>query len=123
VDPQSLFRRTVALVARDLDLAYIREASSHDAASRLLDEHPFDGLLLDIEDTLSGYSLVQRVRTGATRSDQAMPIVLTAASCDASTIAFFKPMAVQRIMLKPFKVKTVLEVISALAAPGGTAAP
>jgi DNA-binding NarL/FixJ family response regulator len=122
-EPQSLFRRTVARVARDLDLADIREASSLEAASKLLGEVPFDGLMLDIGDGLDSFSLVQEVRTGQTRTDHAVPIVLTAASCDAGTIAFFKPMAVQRIMLKPFKVKTVLEAIAMLAAPGGVAAP
>jgi response regulator RpfG family c-di-GMP phosphodiesterase len=122
-DPESLFRRTVALVARDLDLADIREASSIEAASKLLGALPFDGLLLDIGDGIDAFGLVQDVRTGKTRTDHAVPIVLTAATCDAGTIAFFKPMAVQRNMLKPFKVKTVLEVIATLAAPGGVPAP
>ena len=47
-----------------------------------------------------------------------MPIALTAESCDLGTLALYKELGVRRIMLKPFKVKTVLEVVASLAAEG-----
>jgi len=53
---------------------------------------------------------------GSTANDAALPIALTAESCDLATLTLFKQMQVRRIMLKPFKVKTVLEVVSELAA-------
>jgi DNA-binding NarL/FixJ family response regulator len=116
VESDSLFRRTVALVARDLNLADVREASSHEAALRLLEQAPYDGLLLDIGEGVSGFGIAQSVRHGDTQSHPGVPIVVMAASCDAGTVSFFKSLPVQRIMLKPFKVKTVVEVIAALAA-------
>lgn len=114
VDPHSLFRRTVALVARELDVADVHEASSHEAAQRLLESQAFDALLMDIGDGLGALSLLQSLRHGSLRSAADLPVALTAESVDASLLALFKPLQVQRIMLKPFKVKTVLEVVSAL---------
>ncbi|MDC6169347.1 hypothetical protein [Paucibacter sp. XJ19-41] len=114
VDPHSLFRRTVALVARELDVADVHEASSHEAAQRLLESQAFDALLMDIGDGLGALSLLQSLRDGALRSAADLPVALTAESVDASLLALFKPLQVQRIMLKPFKVKTALEVVGAL---------
>lgn len=118
VDPHSLFRRTVAMVARELNLADVVEASSHEAAQHLLESQPFDALMLDIGDGLSALGLVQSVRGGSLQSPASMPIALTAESCDLGTLALYKELGVRRIMLKPFKVKTVLEVVASLAAEG-----
>jgi len=114
VDPHSLFRRTVAMVARELDLADIREVSTIESAQRQLEHEAFDALLLDIGDGLASLSLMQNLRSGALRSAADMPVALTAEAVDAATLALFKPLQVQRVMLKPFKVKTALEVVSAL---------
>ena len=116
VDPHSLFRRTVAAVARELNLADVHEASSHDAARLLLHSQRFDALMLDIGEGLSAVAIVEDVRNGGTVSDTTLPIALTAESCDLATLTLFKQMQVRRIMLKPFKVKTVLEVVSELTA-------
>lgn len=114
VDPHSLFRRTVAMVARELDLADIHEVSTIESAERQLEHEAFDALLLDIGDGLASLSLMQNLRSGALRSAADMPVALTAEAVDAATLALFKPLQVQRVMLKPFKVKTALEVVSAL---------
>ncbi|CAN5219530.1 hypothetical protein BH11PSE10_BH11PSE10_14870 [soil metagenome] len=116
VDPHSLFRRTVAAVARELNLADVHEASSHDAARQLLHSQHFDALMLDIGESVSALAIVQDVRSGGTGSAAAMPIAMTAESCDLATLTLFKQLQVRRIMLKPFKVKTVLEVVSELVA-------
>ena len=115
VDEHSLFRRTVAAVARELNLADVHEASSHEAARQLLHSRPFDAMMLDIGESLSALAIVQDVRNGGTGSTATLPIALTAESCDLATITLFKQMQVRRIMLKPFKVKTVLDVVAELA--------
>jgi len=114
VDPHSLFRRTVAAVARELNLADVHEASSHEVARQLLHSQHFDALMLDIGDGLSALAIVQDVRSSGTASDAALSIAVTAESCDLATLKLFKQMQVRRIMLKPFKVKTVLDVVSEL---------
>jgi CheY-like chemotaxis protein len=118
-DPHSLFRRTVAMVARELDLAEVQEASSLEAAQRLLEQQRFDGLLLDIgSDGLASFQLVQLLRQGQLRSAADIPVALLAEAVDAAQLELFKPLQIRRLMLKPFKVKTALEVVGALAGPG-----
>lgn len=115
VDPHSLFRRTVAGVARELQLAEVHEASTPEAGRRLLEARAIDALLLDLGDPVGALALVQAVRDGAFGARSDLPIALTAETCDLATIALYKELGVQRIMLKPFKVKTVLEVVQNLA--------
>ena len=118
VDPHSLFRRTVAMVARQLQIAEVHESSSIEAAQRLLESQPMDGLLLDIGGGLDALALLQSVRAGALRCPADTPVALTAEACDLSTAQLYKELKVRRIMLKPFKVKTALEVIQDLARRG-----
>lgn len=84
-------------------------------ALRRLQEKHFDALLADIGEGVEGVSLVQRVRGGAAGCPAGLPIALMAGNCDAGTIALFKTLDVRRIMLKPFKVKTAIEVLATLA--------
>lgn len=123
VDPHSLFRRTVALVARELQLAEIQEASSHEAAQRLLETQPVDAMLVDIGQGLEALGLLQSVRSGALRCSSSTPVALTAEACDLATAQLYKELNVRRIMLKPFKVKTALEVIQDLAGPAKPVPP
>lgn len=118
VDPHSLFRRTVAMVARELDLADVHEASSIELAQRQLEERRYDALLLDVGDGLASLSLIQSLRQGTLRSSADLPVALTAEAVDAGTLGLFKPLGIRRVMLKPFKVKTALEVVTALTGPG-----
>ncbi|MEO3714961.1 response regulator [Roseateles flavus] len=114
-DPHSLFRRTLALVARDLHLADVQETSSLEAAQRLLERQRVDGLLMDIGEGLEALNLLHNIRGGATRCEMSMPVALTAEHCDLATAQLYKEQGVRRILLKPFKVKTALEVIQDLA--------
>lgn len=114
VEAHSLIRRTVAAVARELGLADVHEASSHAVARQLLQLRRFDAMILDIDESVSALAILQDVRSGGTGSGAALPIALTAESCDLATLTLFKQMQVRRIMLKPFKVKTVLDVVSEL---------
>lgn len=123
VDPHSLFRRTVALVARQMQIAEVHECSSHEAAQRLLEHHTMDGLLLDIGQGLDALALLQSVRAGALRCSPGTPVALTAEACDVSTAQLYKELGARRIMLKPFKVKTALEVIQDLAGSDAGAKP
>lgn len=116
VDPHSLFRRTVAAVARDLNLADVHEASSFEIGLQLLQTQRFDALMLDIGDGVHAIALLQRLRQGTLPSPSQLPVALTAESCDLATLTLFKQLEVRRIMLKPFKVKTVLDVVADLAA-------
>ena len=114
VEPQSLFRRTLATVARQLKVADIVEASSYEAAQNLLESQRFDGLMLAVGDGVASLNLLQNLRLGKTRNTRVLPLALMAEAIDTDTIEVFRTMSPQRILLVPFKVKTALEVVSGL---------
>lgn len=115
VDPHSLFRRTLALVARELHVADVAEAASLDAARHRMEHERFDALMLDIGDGPSSLALMQSLRAGELRSAADLPVALMAERMDPALIEMFKTVRPSRILLKPFKVKTALEVVSQLA--------
>ncbi|MEJ5999864.1 response regulator [Paucibacter soli] len=119
VDPNTLFRRTLAMVARELNIAMVVEANSHELAQRMLEARTVHALLMDVDERLAALALVQGVRAGSLQCPRDLPIALTAGSVDAATLALFGPLGIKRVMLKPFKVKTALEVVRMLVdAPG-----
>ncbi len=115
VEPQSLFRRTLATVARQIAAVDIIETSSHESAREVLEKRYIDGLMLNIGDGLDSLAMLQALRHGQTRNSRNLPVALMAEAVDPATIELFKSMHPQRIMLMPFKVKTALEVVTALA--------
>ena len=116
VEPQSMFRHTLAAVARQLKVADVVEASSYEAAQSLLETQRFDGLLLAVGDGVASLNLLQTLRMGKTRNTRVLPLALMAEAMDPITIEVFRTMSPQRILLVPFKVKTALEVVTGLVA-------
>jgi CheY-like chemotaxis protein len=114
VEPHFVMRNTVANVARQLRLGEVHEATTHEAALRMLKADVYDALLADLGETHGGLALVQQVREGGTLCVRDVPVAVMALSLDAETVALCKSLAVQRIMIKPFKVKTAVEVLASL---------
>ena len=117
VEPLFLVRRTVAAVARDMRLANPREVTTLDQAQALLSLQPFDALFLSLEQEDAALELMSRVRSGDTRCHRAMPIAVTAGNCGTSLALRLKQLEVRRLLLRPFKVKGVLDAIAALRPP------
>jgi hypothetical protein len=117
VEPQFLLRRTVAAVARDMRLANPREITTIDQAETLVSLHAFDALFLSLDEEAAALALMSRVRNGDTRCDRAVPMAVTAASCDTALALRLKQLEVRRLVLRPFKVKGVLDAIVALRPP------
>jgi CheY-like chemotaxis protein len=117
VEPQFVLRRTVSTMARDMGLADVQEATSSAQAEKLLHERRFDGLLIAIDEEGEALELVRRVRAGEASHPADVPIAATAMSCDVELALRLKQLDVCRLLLKPFKVRGMLEVISALGAP------
>lgn len=117
VEPQFVMRRTVSTMARQMGLADVQEATSPAQAGKLLHERRFDGLLIAIDDEGEALELVRRVRAGEATHPADVPIAATAMACDVELALRLKQLDVCRLLLKPFKVRGMLEVISALGAP------
>lgn len=115
VEPHFVLRSTVTSVARSLDLGDIHAAPSRDAASQMLLARRFDAFVISVAPDGEGLKLINTIRAGAGRSPRDAAVVVMAEFCDEQTILAFKQLQVRRILLKPFKVKDVLETIQALA--------
>ena len=114
VEPQFLLRRTVAAVARDMRLANPRELTTIEQAQALLLLQAFDALFLSLDEETAALALMSRVRNGDTKCDRAVPMAVTAARCDTALAQRLKQLEVRRLLLRPFKVKGVLDAIAAL---------
>ncbi len=122
VEPQFLLRRTVAAVARDLRLANPKELTSIEQALSLVSVTAFDALFLSLDEEDAALELMSRVRNGDTRCAADIPIAVTAAACGTPLALRLKHLEVRRLLLRPFKVKGVLDAIAALR-PGPAQAP
>ena len=117
LEPQFVLRRTVSTMARDMGLADVHEATSTAVAVRLLSERRFNGLLIAIDDEGESLELLRRLRAGEASHPADVPVAATAMACDVELALRLKQLDVCRLLLKPFKVRGMLEVISALGAP------
>lgn len=117
VEPQFVLRRTVSTMARQMGLAEVQEAATTALAGRLLGEQRFDGLLIALDDDGAALLLLQGLRTGQWPQPTGLPVVAMASACDVELALRLKELDVTRLLLKPFKVRGVLEAIAALGAP------
>jgi hypothetical protein len=114
VEPQFLLRRTVAAVARDMRLADPKEVTTIEHAESLVSFHAYDALFLSMDEENAALELMSRVRNGHTKCAPGVPIAVTAAACDTPLALRLKHLEVRRLILRPFKVKGVLDAIVAL---------
>jgi CheY-like chemotaxis protein len=117
VEPQFVLRRTVSTMARQMGLADVQEATSPAVAERLLLERRFDALLIALDDDGQALNLLERLRAGEAAHRPDLRVAATAPACDVELALRLKELDVCRLLLKPFKVRGMLEVISALGAP------
>lgn len=123
VEPQFLLRRTVAAVARDMRLANPREITTIEQAQSVLALYRFDALFLSLEEEAAALELITRVRSGDTKCDAGIPMAVMAGSCGTPLALRLKELDVRRLLLRPFKVKGVLDAIVALRATAPPPAP
>lgn len=116
VEPDFLLRRTVASVARELGLAQVQEATSIDRAALDLSKMSFDAILASLDPQGEALTLLDGLRAGNFLSDSAAPLAVTADGCDPRLAARLRQLEVRRLLLKPFKVKSLVETISGLCA-------
>lgn len=123
LEPQFVLRRTVTVLARDMGLVDVQDASSPAAAEKLLHERRFNALVVAIDERGEVLELLRQLRAGNTSQAPDIPVAATAASCDVELAMRLKQLDVSRLLLKPFKVRDMLEVIAALCAPVPLALP
>ncbi len=112
IEPDFMVRRTISLVARDLDIADVHETSGNDAAAALLATAAYDGVLVCIDD--QGYALIEQLRSGRTLSSARTPVAVTMNSCGVEDVHRLRDLGIDQVLLRPFKVKAVLQTLQVL---------
>lgn len=115
LEPFSVLRQTVAMVARDLGIAEVVQAASLESAVQLMETRRFDACIVGVAEDRREMALIQRLRAGTLQAPASTPVAVTTAGCDAGMILALKDLQVSRIVLKPFKVKTILETLNKMA--------
>ena len=116
VEPESMLRRTVALTARSMGLADVQEAANAPLARQLLGQRAFHGALISIDaGDAFDFTLLDLVRQGHSASRPRIPIAVLASRCDDVLLAALRERAITRIVLKPFRARTLLDAFSSLA--------
>lgn len=114
VEPDFLLRRTVVGVLRGMGMQGVHEALHLDHARQRLAAQPYGALLLALDERRDALQLLRLLREGELPSDDHIPVAVTAATCDASLAVELKALDVQRLVLTPYKVRTLLETVEAL---------
>ncbi|VXC57085.1 response regulator [Massilia sp. 9I] len=119
VEPANLLRRTVSLTLRDLGTADVTEAATYPTAHQMCDHRPFDGAVIALEwpqpsDSLRGLTLIQQIRSGECACPASMPIAVLVDSCNAELLQILRSCGVSRILIKPFRVRDVIDTIDSM---------
>lgn len=122
-----MLRHIVATTARTLDIGHVYEAASEATAMRLLNEKVFHGAIIAVgpkQTNPQAYdlSVLDSVRMGATASDPGLPIAVMVEQCSIDLLASLQLLAVSRVIIKPFRVRVLLDAISYLSRSDGRAA-
>jgi DNA-binding response OmpR family regulator len=114
VEPDSLLRRIVVSVARDLDLAVMEEATGASTAEAKLDATAFDGLVLALDEAGDMLAVLRALRLSRFRTSAQVPVVVMSSYCDEAMVSRMRELEVQRLLLKPFKVKSILDSVTSI---------
>ena len=119
VEPAHLLRRTVALTLRSLGTAEVTEAAAYPTAHQICERRRFDAAVIALEwpqpgDALRGLTLIQQIRSGECACPAAMPIAVLVESCNTELLQILRSCGVSRILIKPFRVRDVIETIDGM---------
>jgi DNA-binding NarL/FixJ family response regulator len=111
-------RHTVALTSRSTGLAVVDEAQDVNAAIALMNRSAYDGALLALDAGTQAMELIERLRTGKTKSSRQIQIAVMVNQCDAATEKKLQAAGIKHIVVRPFKVKTLLNTICMITVGG-----
>lgn len=116
LEPDYLLRRTVVASARSLFDVDITETSRYENAEALTRSHRYHGLILAVDDEHDhALTLVQKLRAGELLPAHDSPVALMCHEPDRRRAEVMTALGVQRIIIKPAKVKQILGALATMA--------
>ncbi|MDE2617409.1 MAG: hypothetical protein KGL73_10355 [Burkholderiales bacterium] len=116
LEPDYLLRRTVVAAARSLFDVDITETSRYENADALTRSHRYQGLILALDDDNDQVlTLVQKLRAGELLPAHDSPVALMCYEPDRRRAEIITALNVQRIIIKPLKVRLILGAMTTMA--------
>lgn len=116
VEPDHLLRRTVVTAARTLFSVEIDETSRYENAQALVQQHRYDGLILALDEGGDqALTLLQQLRAGTLLPPHDSLVVLMGYDPDRRRAEIIQTLGVQRFVMKPVKVRHILESLAQMA--------
>jgi CheY-like chemotaxis protein len=118
VEQSLVMRQTIALTAGSLRIGEVHQSGSIALALTMLESTRFDGVVIAVDQDgdekarAFDYAVLERIRDGRTASEPDLPIVVLTAACDASFVAAMRALRIERILVKPFRARTLLEALA-----------
>jgi len=119
VEPAHLLRRTVSLTVHSLGTAEVTEAAAYATAQQLCEGQRFDGAVVALDwppqdGVCRGLSLIQQIRSGESASAASIPVAALVDSCNAELLQVLRACGISRILIKPFRVRDVIDTIDGM---------
>lgn len=120
LEPDALLRRTVALTARTMQCGDVHEATSVDSAMALARIKTFRGAVLALdfseeEARQRSLDLMTALRKAGFGESSSTQIAVMLDACDGELLQELKERDISRIILKPFRARILLEVLTEFA--------
>jgi CheY-like chemotaxis protein len=118
VEQSLVMRQTIALTAGSLRIGEVHQSGSIALALPMLESTRFDGVVIAVDQDgdekarAFDYAVLEQIRDGRTASEPDLPIVVLTAACDASFVAAMRALRIERILVKPFRARTLLEALA-----------
>lgn len=116
LEPDAMVRHTVAMTARSIGLAEIHEAARRESAWEKVRRNKFNGFLLALGSDKLELDIVSEIRAGKTPSSPGANVAVLVDQCDQELLQTLRLVGVDQIVVRPFKVKTLLGTIQRIAA-------
>ena len=114
IEPENLVRGTVSSVCRDMNLVRILQATTLAQGEQCLVARPVQGLMLSLAEGDAALDLLERLRAGAFACNAVIPVAVMASACTKEQVVRLKALAVQRLLLKPFRIRDVIHTVEQL---------
>lgn len=120
LEPSALLRQTVALTAISIGVGEIWQAANIRAAQEMLDKQPFASAVIALdagsEEGTSALSVIETIRSRRTASSVSIPVYVLVDGCNQALLKKLSALNVARILMKPFKARILIEVLSTMTA-------
>ena len=118
-EPNALLRQTVALTAGSIRIGPVFQASTLRMAQKMVNERAFAAIIVPLcwDDDAAiepVIDFIEALRSGDTLCPASVPVFVTASSCSLEEATVLAALTVQRVLIKPFKARLLIEVLAEL---------